>query len=253
MGDETTWWKPFYEDLFGHVQLSPGDWTSRRETEAAMIEARLALQPGSEILDVPSGTGRIANELAARGHRVTGIDFHPRVLDEARKEAQSRGLAVTYQQGDMRALDAREAFDAALCFWGSFGYFDDAHNELFVTAVARALKPGGRFLIDTPAADSLPNSFRPRSWSWVDEKAGLRLLEETAFDPYSSRITTHWTLLGPNLCVERDSTIRLYTVRELDELFRRAGFARIEAYDGHQEGPYTMLSRRLLLVAWKAA
>ncbi len=252
MSEVKAWWKPFYEDLFGGVQLIGGEFTKRRQADAALVATRLALAPGSRVLDIPCGNGRIANELAAQGHSVTGIDFNPVVLENAREEAQSRGLSVTYEQGDMRALDAHEQFDAALCFWGSFGYFSDEDNAAFVASVARSLAPGGRFLIDTPAADSLPSVFRSKYWNWVDEQKRLRLLEENNYDPYTGRGQTQWTLIGPDVFVERESSIRLYTVRELNELFQRCGFARVEAYNGHEDGPYSMLSRRLLLVGWKA-
>ena len=247
-----SWWEPFYEDLFANVQLVQSALTARAEQEATMVQTRLSLSPGQSVLDVPCGTGRIGNILASRGFQVTGVDFNPAVLAKAREEARKQQLRATYVQQDMRELAAVAQFDAALCFWGSFGYFDDADNEAFVAAVARALKRGGRFLVDTPAADSLPRIYQPRQWQWLDEEKRIRLVSETNYDPYTGRTKTQWALVGPDTFVERESSIRLYTLRELNEIFLRNGFAHVEAFNGHEAGPYSMLSNRLVVVATKA-
>lgn len=54
----------------------------------------------------------------------------------------------------MRDLPFESEYEAALNFWGSFGYFDEVDNERTAASAWRALTPGGRFLIDLPAARS---------------------------------------------------------------------------------------------------
>lgn len=55
------------------------------------------------VLEVGCGTGRIAVELAAHGHEVTGIDPSPAMLARARRRADERGLDVRFIEG--RVLD----------------------------------------------------------------------------------------------------------------------------------------------------
>ena len=69
-----------------------GDERSDADTE--LLRRLLELQPGMEVPDLACGHGRIANRLAARGCRVTGLDATPLFLDLACRDATDRGVAV---------------------------------------------------------------------------------------------------------------------------------------------------------------
>src|SRR5246500_5094593 len=51
-------------------------------------------------LDAGCGTGFLSLELAARGHRVTGVDFAPAMLAEARRKAAERGIEIRFEEAD---------------------------------------------------------------------------------------------------------------------------------------------------------
>jgi SAM-dependent methyltransferase len=245
----TDWWRTYFEaGGWQGVQLGI-DANFDDPAQAELIERALALAPRSRVLDVPAGTGRIAIELAARGHRVTGVDLTERFLEAGRERAAARGVEVDLRQGDMRALDvAAGGFDAALCFWGSFGYFDAAGDEAFVRGVASALVPGGRFLIDTHTVESVLPNFRERGW-W--ETGDLLVLIETEYVAGTGRIETDWTIVGPDGSRERQrSSVRLYTLAGLTALLEAAGFTSFEARDDDLE-PFELGSHRLWLVATK--
>jgi len=93
--------------------------------EVDFIEESLQPAPESEILDIGSGDGRHAIELAARGYRVTGFDRSLSLLVRAADAAQARDIKVNFVQSDFRELSYDEAFDAAYCISTTFGYFDD--------------------------------------------------------------------------------------------------------------------------------
>src|SRR5262245_51426292 len=42
----------------------------------------------------------------------------------------------------------RGPFEAAICMWQSFGYYDEPTNAAVVCDIARLLRPGGRFVLD---------------------------------------------------------------------------------------------------------
>ena len=120
----------------------------RRSTRPRKPNAvrQLALPAGAAVLDVPCGAS-IASSAAERDLRVVGVDLSTEFLQHAR-DADTGGR-VEWHERDMRDLPWPARFDGAVCLGNSFGYLDDQGNEAFAAALARALKPGGRVLIDT--------------------------------------------------------------------------------------------------------
>ncbi|HET8820194.1 MAG TPA: class I SAM-dependent methyltransferase [Thermoleophilaceae bacterium] len=117
--------------------------------------------PGSIALDVATGTGDLAVELARRGAEVTGVDFAPAMLELARQKAP--GLA--FEEGD--ALELRHAdasFDAVTVGFGARNLSD---LDRGLAEMARVTKPGGRVVvleITTPQKPPLSWFFR----AWFD-------------------------------------------------------------------------------------
>lgn len=245
----TEWWETYFEaDAWQRVQLGVG---ARFDGpgQAERIAAALGLEPGERVLDVPCGTGRIAIELASGGSRVTGVDLMPVFLDAARARADERGVEVDLRRGDMRALALEPGvYDAALCFWGSFGYFDPEGEEAFVRGVADALRPGGRFMIDTPSTETVFPAFRERDWWEVDD---VVVLMSTRYAAATGRIETDWTFVLPDgRRATQRSSVRLYSLADLTSLLERAGFTTFRATDDDLE-PFDLGADRLWLVATK--
>src|SRR5512134_2779502 len=132
MKDE--WWNDFFSGLvveFWRAAMTPE--TTR--AESGFLAERLGLEPGSRVLDVPCGDGRLALSLAERGCRVTGVDISEGFLEAGAVQAKKRGLDVAWRRSDMRDLPWRGKFEAAYCAGSSFGYLDDAGNAEFLAAV----------------------------------------------------------------------------------------------------------------------
>jgi SAM-dependent methyltransferase len=62
------------------------------------------------VLDLGCGTGRVALDLAARGHEVTGVDSEPELIDALRDRARERGLSVDGVVADARSFDLGRTF-----------------------------------------------------------------------------------------------------------------------------------------------
>jgi SAM-dependent methyltransferase len=241
-----SWWATFFSGPWAGLH---SDVAARRtEREIETIERMLELPAGARLLDVPCGDGRLAVELAARGYEVTGVDITPEYLDRARRTAAERGVELSLEERDMRDLTWSEEFDGAICYWGSFGYFDDDGNQAFLAAVAEALEPDGCFLLETHVVESLLPRFERRAWSEIGD---THLLEDRNFDHVTGRVETTWTFVGPAAPDARRTSIRVYTYRELAAKLERAGFRTSEGFDAFSEEPFEFGAQRLLMRARK--
>jgi SAM-dependent methyltransferase len=217
---QTNWWEHFFEGVAVSMWLQaiPPAHTQR---EADALERLLGVSPGGAILDVPCGAGRLSLQLAGRGYRLTGVDWSTESLAHAQsRDAVSR---VDWQRRDMRDLPWSARFDAAFCVGNSFGYLDDEGNVAFLQAVRHALKPGARFVLETPMVlENLLHHLQPRPW-W---KAGdVYLLVENQYDPATSRLAIEYTFVSNGRVDVRRGSHRAYSHRELTELLTACGFA----------------------------
>jgi demethylmenaquinone methyltransferase / 2-methoxy-6-polyprenyl-1,4-benzoquinol methylase len=117
--------------------------------------------PGSTALDVATGTGDLAVELARRGAEVTGVDFAPAMLELARRKAPG----LTFEEGD--ALELRQADGSVDAVTVGFGARNFSDLDRGLAEMARVTKPGGRVVvleITTPRKPPLSWFFR----AWFD-------------------------------------------------------------------------------------
>src|SRR5262245_41156224 len=160
-----------FDNDFGH--------SIRTEAERAAWDRILDLVIGGrgalDALDVGCGTGFLSLELAARGHRVTGVDFAPQMLAEARQKAAAQRHTVRFEQGDAEALRFPDAsFDLVMTrhvLWTL------PHPEAAIDEWLRALRPGGRLAI-------------------VDSQFDPTVLEPS---PQNARSSTEYATIGDRL------------------------------------------------------
>lgn len=245
--------EPWYVKLFDEDYLryyTAGLTPELTQKEVDFILARLALEPGARVLDLCCGHGRHAIELARRGLTVTGQDLSEAALARAGENAQKAGVEVRWVQADMREIPAGE-FDAAINWTTAFGYLESDEEDLKVLeAVHAALRPGGKFLLDTLNQAWLMRNFVPRGWAATPE--GGLLLEERSFDLLAGRNTVTATYVGPNgERIVSGHNVRIYTLPELVRQLSTAGLQLCDTWGGADGSPYTIGSKRMIVLAEK--
>jgi SAM-dependent methyltransferase len=226
-----------YLYFYDEAVLSP----ERDEREAELIWDVLALGPDVEVLDLACGHGRIANRLAARGARVTGLDADPYFLEVAR----SAGAGAEFVAGDMRDLPWREPrFDAVALWFTAFGYFDDETNASVLRAIRGALRDGGRLAVELNHLPRILATFQRKSWIRHDDDVAL---DQYEFVPDRSVMRTHRTYVRGGAVREIEYEVRMYMPAELRELLLAAGFSRVDLLGGDGR-PLTADARRLIAV-----
>lgn len=137
----------------------------------------LVPRAGRATLEIGSGEGRVARDLAARGHAVTGVDSAPTLLTAAR-EAQREAEFVLADAASLPFQDGR--FDLVVAY-NSLMDIDDMRGA--VQEAARVLEPGGRFCVCVmhPLADAGRFESREPDAAFVVSGSyfGRRRFEET--------------------------------------------------------------------------
>ncbi|MGH9139161.1 MAG: SAM-dependent methyltransferase [Acidimicrobiales bacterium] len=218
------------------------DERSDRETDE--IIGFLGLEPGDCVLDAPCGHGRISNRLATRGVTVTGVDASELFLGIAREAATS----VEYRLGDLRDLPVDGPFDAVVCWFTSFGYFDDDGNRTVLSEFRRVLRPGGRLLIETHNRDELVRRFVPAPASHTMRVGDDLLIDTSEFDCVEGRIETDRVVVRGGQMRTSHHSVRFPAITEWREWLAAAGFTSCEFYARDGQAP-SIHRPRLVIVA----
>ena len=148
-----------FDEDFGHSIRTAGERAAWDRILALVLPRGRAL----DALDVGCGTGFLSFELVVRGHRVSGVDFAPAMIAQARRKATARAVSIRFEEGDAEQLRFGPAtFDLVISrhlLWTL------AHPEAAIDEWVRVLRPGGRLVIvdgqfDAGAGPPTPGSAR---------------------------------------------------------------------------------------------
>jgi len=231
------WTKTFAEDLW----LKPDDVGAE---EAAFILRALHLRAGQAVLDAPCGAGRIAIHVARHGCAVTGTDLRRSFTNRALARFRHEKRPGRFFAQDLRQMDFHNDFHGAYSWLGSFGYFSDAENLDVMRRYARALRKGGRLLIDQINRESMLRHFAP-------SRRNGNVTTRARWDAGPQRANSDWVVERNGKREHNRMSIRLYTPAQMRRLFQQAGLV-VEAMYGSRNGePYKRSSKRLIVVGRK--
>ncbi|HEY0277786.1 MAG TPA: class I SAM-dependent methyltransferase [Solirubrobacterales bacterium] len=211
-------------------------WTDRTGPEVDRVIKILQPRGDERILDLACGSGRHSLELRRRGFRVVGADISPDLIEIARRDAEEEGLEVDFVLSDLRDLDLEDEFDLVLNLNdGAIGYLEtDEENLKIFDLVSRALRPGGRNLIQLPnvlyAKERLPQR------SWIPASDMIELVEHR-WDRKTRRMEGRMVAarFGEVLDPAMDGiefSQRLYSLDELRGIYASVGMELLTPYHG---------------------
>jgi len=250
---------PEYDALARFYDLDHIDYDDDLDTYHQFARAR-----GGLILDVGTGTGRVARHLAAGGVHVIGIDESPAMLALANERKQVSGKvrgSVVYRQADVRDFNIDERFSVAIVALNTFAHLLTAGDQYAaLTSIRRHLQRGGLLLIDL---------WNPTS-SAGKEATGEVLHGYTRPEPGTSNLVSqfvattadqaqqllHVTILYD--VTDNEGTVRRHTVQmttrycyryELEWILLHAGLNTQHVYGDYDLSTYAGTSPRLFVVA----
>ena len=272
---QTPWYVQFFKGdylrIYGHTLQQ-----DRTELETQFAIHALDIQPHHRILDLCCGQGRHTIALAKTGLDVTGIDLSEEMLSIARSAAEKEGVVrtdesplpsgegqgegpdakggITLRQADMRHLpnDLENHFDAVINMFSSFGYLESEDDDQQVLhQISNALKLGGRLLMDLLNREWV--IINNEEYDWHQHEDGRIVLEHRQLDLQTSTNHITYTEILPNGTQREmsDLHMRLYTLTELTKMLSDAGLTLQKVYGGFQTEPYTVNTRRMIVIASK--
>ena len=246
------WFESFFVEggYARELERVPAEQTER---EVDFMLEVLDLPGGARILDLCCGVGRHAVALAARGYRVAGLDLDGGALEKARDRAREAGVEIVWHQADMRDIPYDGDLAAVISWFSSWGYYEtDDEDARVLAAVARALKPGGQFLLEMANREGVFRRYREREWH--EEPDGTLVLTRRELDLATSRNRVTEIVIEPEgRRKERWHRFRFYSLTELSRMLNEVGLAVEHTWGDSDGSPYGLTSRRLVVLARKSA
>ena len=233
----------------------------------AELYQQLAHAAGGPVLELGTGSGRIAVPLALAGHDVLGVDRDPAMLAraEARWEAQRGALERERFQavvGDFHRLHTERRFGLALIAVNTFLLAEDDGARLGILGTMRDhLRPGGVAAVEigTPDAAELARYDRRIQHEWLreDPETGEQVSKSISADYDEEEHTLEltqvyeWTAAhgGPVGRVAQVDLLHLVSAAHLEQLARQAGFGEVTVWGDHLLTPHGAGSHRAILEA----
>ena len=145
----------------------------------------LAADADGPILDLGCGTGRVALDLATRGHDVTGLDSDPELVEALRLRARERGVHVEAVAGDARSFELGRVFALVISPMQVVQLLGGADGRAgMLEAVRRHLRAGGVFAAalanpfdgwsETESLPPLPDVREEHGWVYSSTPIGVR-------------------------------------------------------------------------------
>lgn len=232
----------YYKDIWKNI--IPAELTIR---EVDFIQQHFKIQPGSRVLDIMCGYGRHAIALGKKGVEVTAVDNLNEYIAEIKTTAAEESLPVKAVRSDIIKYEADGLYDLALCMGNSLCFFDKNDTTTILKMIARHLRPGGHFLINTwMLAEIAFNGFRDKSWTKVGD---LKYITESKYLLRPSRIETDHLILAPGGKMETKTAVDyIYSISEMENLLTDAGFEMVEVYSIPGKKRFTLGDPRAYII-----
>ena len=112
------------------------------EPQPAIVELERAGLIGGKVLDVGCGTGEHTILLTGLGYSVVGVDFAPEAVEQARRNAEARGVDARFEVADAMNLPGEPRYDTIVDS-ALFHIFDDTDRPKYVASLHKACRTGG--------------------------------------------------------------------------------------------------------------
>ena len=221
-------WAPFYDSIYEEI-----------DTATIGFLRGLAGTP-PRALELAIGSGRVAMPLAEAGVSVTGIDISEEMISLLR--VKQGGDRIPVVVGDFADVEVDGQFPLVyLAFNTLFALLDQGRQVECFQNVARALEPGGRFVLDTFVPDlSRYDHLGTRMGVSSISSNEAHAYELAIHDPLGQTVISHQVRrLEDGSTVVLPVTVRYVWPAEMDLMGRLAGLVLEERWGWYDRRPFT--------------
>jgi 2-polyprenyl-3-methyl-5-hydroxy-6-metoxy-1,4-benzoquinol methylase len=188
------------------------------------------------ILDLGCGPGLYTQQIAQKGHKVTGVDFSLNSIDYAKEQAKTKYFDIEYINKNYLELDLPEnEFDLVMMIYTDLGVLLPDERIQLLSKIEKALKQGGTFIFDVLNDRDLDKKVSPKNWEASGQgfwrsKPYLTLSESFFYEEEKVILNQHIVAEDENTCVYRFWT-HYFSHEDLMRLLEPFDFTGIEFYE----------------------
>lgn len=188
------------------------------------------------VLDVGCGTGNHIFILEKAGFECTGLDLNSEMVNIAKEKVKS-----PIYQADVCNFKLEKKFDAIICMFATFNHLTtkDAANKA-LSFFYQHLNNEGVLIIDLHNPQNSGNK--------IDEFKKMKRLMSWSYDKISKIEKTKITFVVPEGIIEDEHILRIYSIEEIKELIKNAGFKDINSYEDYTFKPTKESSKNIEIV-----
>ena len=238
--DTKDWYSSWFDTPFYHILYKNRD---NKEAHAFMenLTSYLNIPENSSILDLACGKGRHAVYLNSIGYDVTGIDLSEKSIAFAK---QFKNYTLHFEVHDMRKAYPKQ-FNAVFNLFTSFGFFDDAKDDLnTIKSIKANLKEHGVGIIDFLNADFVINNLVKENTKTID-----------GIDFHLKRYVENGFIVK-NISFEADGKpynyqelVKALTLEDFKEMFAEANVQLLDVFGDYKLNKYSKHnSERLIMI-----
>lgn len=210
---------------------------------------------GASILELCCGTGRLTIPIAKDGYDISGVDYTPSMLEQAKAKASEAGLEIEFVEADIRALDLRKKYDFIFIPFNSIHHLY-RNEDLFKAfqVVKKHLKPGGLFLLDcfNPNIQYIVEGEKEQQQIaayTTDDGRDVLIKQTMRYENKTqiNRIEWHYFINGRFDSVQ-NLDMRLFFPQELDAYLEWNGFKMIHKFGSFEEEAFNDHSGKQIFV-----
>lgn len=242
------WWRTHFDEEY---MLLHRHWEEpQARVDVDFILRELQLPAGAHVVDLGSGYGRHAIELASRGFAVTAVDLSEPLLAQTIRTAAEKNIPIIgtdYEpkpgqiqiiHADVRTVKMPRAADALVHYDSALGYFDEIDDDDRVLAtMARLVKVGGKAFVEMPNREFLVRELQGRGYTRdYDENPYGVLLREIRWDWFRGTTIERRKLTRPDGTMRRSELrVRHYTLSQLRQMLERHSLDVVRVLPGVRE------------------